>query len=89
MPRRHESSLARAARWNGFSRWARASAALVSTSTCSALVGKPQLPDRLGVQVGPATGEQENPVLFDEVVACHAFDAQSCPVQGNLDLARG
>jgi len=42
----------------------------VSSRTSSALVGKPQLPNRLGVKLWPAPGQQEKPVLFEDVVSC-------------------
>ena len=76
-------------RWNGFSRCTRASAALVSTKTCSALVGKPQLPHRVLVEFRSSTGEQEKTVGFDEFVRGDTLDPDGSAVHGDLHLPGG
>ena len=52
----------------GVLRCTNARAALVSTRTCSALVGKPQLPHRVLVEFRPAGRKQQQPVGFVELV---------------------
>lgn len=61
----------------------------MSTSTCSLLVGKPQLPDRVGVKLRPATGQQQKSVLFDEIVSRHTLDPDGCPIEGDFDVPVG
>jgi hypothetical protein len=61
----------------------------VSTSTCSPLVDKPQLPDRVGGKLWPATWQQEKPVLFDEIIRHHTLDAYRNPIKGDFHFPRG
>lgn len=58
----------------------------MSTRTCSGLVAKAQLPDLVGIEFWPAAGQKEEPVLFDQVVGGHAFDADCGAVKEYLDL---
>ena len=76
-------------RWNGFSRCTSASAALVSTRTCSALVGKSQFPHRVLVKFGSTTGEQEKTVGLDEFVRGDTLYPDGSAVDRNLHLAGG
>ena len=61
----------------------------MSTSTCSLLVGKPQLSYLVGIQFGPAGRQQEQPILLDQLYACHAFDAYGGPIKRELYLPGG
>ena len=76
-------------RWSGFSRCTSASAALVSTRRCSALVGKSQFPHRVLVKFGSTTGQQEKTVGFDEIVGGDTLYPDGSAVDGDLHLAGG
>ena len=89
IPRRHGRSRSMDIRWNGFSRCTSASAALVSTSTCSALVGKPQFPHRVGVKFRSTTGKQEKTVGFDKFVRGDTLYPDGSAVDGDLHLPGG
>lgn len=84
IPRRHGRSRSMAIKWNGFSRCTSASAALVSTRTCSALVGKSQFPHRVLIKFGSTTGEQEKTVGLDEFVRGDAFYPDGSAVDRDL-----
>ncbi len=61
----------------------------MSNSTCSLLVGKPQPSYLIGIEFGPAGRQHEQPTLLDQLVACHALDADGGPIKRELYLPGG